>query len=249
MIYSISLLVFCLRSFGYSGYCKAVIIIRFFGFLPILITSLCIIIRSFFILKNFNYLTMKQNFLKIIFLLFIWGPSFILFILFFILKAEMHKEFCFIETPEYFRYILMIFNFVIYGLTLIICIILIIRVCKINVSFNKQLTNVKSKIIRNIFFYIFALLLNLVLYELLFEPLFAVSRNARPFIFPFLCLTVFINDYIFLWNKDFIYAIKVFYCCAKKKPLEINQIEEQVDNEDIKEYFSTEIDFEDELQE
>lgn len=175
-----------------------------------------LIIHSFWVLTN-NYFFIKRKCLMILTLIIItWLPSIIYIIIYLIFSDSK----CQISQFD-FKKVVLIVNNSFEILTVILCVILLIKVCKLNVQNDKELQMSKKKTSSKLVTYVIFLIIGIVLKLVAFNS---------PFLVIILFLFFMVLNYVFIWSKQFQEAFLDVYCCTKKE-----DSKENIDQNDQKE--------------
>lgn len=214
LIFSLATNLLYVMQFGIILHCDVIGILYHLSGPNLSFSIFSLIIHSFLVLTN-NYFFIKRRYLMISTMIIItWLPSIIYLIIYLIFRDP--DKFCMVSLEGYDKALLIINNsFEI--LTVILCVILLIKVCKLNVQNDKDLQISKKKTLSKLVTYVIALIIGIVL------KLFAfVIFSYQPVLVIITFLFFMSLNYIFVWSKQFQEAFLDVYCCKKKEDSEEN---------------------------
>lgn len=191
-------------------------ILATFSGTPMAISLLSITLHSFFILTNNYFFHKKKQMILLILIILTWLPSIGLLILFFKFSNLMDQN-CIVDSQSYSYYMTIPRTIIEISIT-VICIILLIKVCRLKVSNDKELQISKIKTLSKITSYIIAIIIGIVLKYLAFiSGIPMLPRNLFMLSLP---IYFIILNFVFLWNKQFQDAFINIYCCKKQEKTE-----------------------------
>ena len=133
--------------------CKVKDFVKMFTGYPRSTGALCIGINAYFVVKKPQIFKRSKNMLMIVYFIIIWFPAIIFAMLnqIFVLTFD---EYCLIKTPTYLRTLNHITIIIITCLMIIICAVIVYKICKVEVGDEAFLIVKKKKQIRKVFWFI-----------------------------------------------------------------------------------------------
>ena len=191
---------------------------------PAGLSLLSIIFHSFFILTN-NYIFLKNKQCVILIMVVItWITSAVILTFFLIFMDDMQLSDC--QIPQtFYKLSITIFNSVVELMIIVVCGILVWKICNLNVKNNAELQTSKKKTVSKLMIYIITVPIGTIL------KLGALIIQLPPIIssiFKVVLILYFLwVNYIYLWNKPFQNAFLYVYCCRNIHEFEENLINTQ----------------------
>ena len=186
---------------------------------PAGLSQLSIIFHSFFILTN-NYIFLKNKQCAILIMVVItWIPSAVILTFFLIFMGDMQLSDC--QIPQtFYKLSIMIFNRFVELMTMVLCGILIWKICTLNVKNDAELQTSKKKTVSKLMIYIITVIIGTILKlcALTFQLPLIISSILKVVLLLYFLLV----NYIYLWNKHFQEACLDVYCCRNRQVSEEN---------------------------
>lgn len=204
--------------FNWEIECEYIEFVRSFSAVPRLTSALCIVIDFYLSATNRLIFKTKKILLLVLYSLFIWTPSTVLTILG-VFVIDKYHEFCMVTEPRFFRITLFVITALITLVTSIVCIVLIHKLCKIEIQDNELLQVKRDKQIRKLVLFVIGIaILAALIWTFLFGNV--IPESTVPYLSMFRSFVIFVMNYIFVWNK---YTQEVFAnICPRCKCLQNN---------------------------
>ena len=186
---------------------------------PLVLSLLSLTLHSYFILTN-NYTFHRNKQMILVFLILLtWVPSLGFVILFLIFRDEKqaNNNTCIIDDV-YYIYWMSIPKMLIEIITVIICLILLFKVCNLNVQNDKELQISKKKTVSKIVTYIIMIFVGIILKST--ALIFLRNMPIQNYFILLLCAYFLVQNYVFVWNKQLKEALLNTFCCRSKEETE-----------------------------
>ena len=231
---NISVIANTLVQSNFTWNCNLLQTIKYFGSYPSVLSACCIILHSYFILtQNLCFLSHKKfiiGFCVLITWIFSAGWS----LLYIFVLSDFSNTQCNFNSKKY--YIIQVaFGMTIDLITIVICFILLYKICGLNAKHNEELQVSKKKTQCKLIIYIFGTVIG-SFSKTIFVILMEVSNfKLADYYSSFLCLFNLLMIYIFVWTKQFKEYFLVLYLCKKIENLEnkVNSTREEIILDDI----------------
>ena len=178
--------------------------------IPSELSALSITINSYLQVTNNQSLLSRKKLTIIIFILITWIPPLLFVFLYYFFIDDVNLKTCEIMNDNYIIF-LGIPQIVIEFLGCIICIILLIIVCRLKTKNDEVLKKSKRKIILKIFSFILGIILFVVIKNIVFGNV--LPHNVKLYSHSLFCLYFLLFEFIFVWNKQIKDNIYFIYCC------------------------------------
>ena len=214
-LYSFSFTLTYVQKLGVSINCYVFNIENSFSGTSMVLSLLSITLNSYFILTNNYTFHRKKQLVLVLLVLLTWIPSIGFLILFFAFRNTKMK-YCRIEDGSYWKWKTNPEKFI-EIFTIVICIILLFKVCTLKVQNDKELQISKKKTISKIVSYIIMIIVGIALKTLAFIVFRPISETLQSYIIIVLCVYLLILNYVFLWSKQMKESLVSTYCCRESE--------------------------------
>lgn len=226
LILSLNISIYGIKSFATNVNCYLFHFLGCFGGSPTGLSLLSIVFHSFFILTNNCFFQRNKGSIIFAMIFMTWIFSVANFILFLVYMKFMDNN-CTI-TKKFYEICVFILNILTELITVILCGLLIWKVCNLNAHNDKELEVSKKKTVSKLVLHIFAVSVGIILKFVAFLP--AIEEKISSILKIILLINFFCLNYIFLWTKQFREVCLDIYCCRK-----VQESEEKIQNNNQKE--------------
>ena len=229
-------------------HCLIIEILRIYCLFPVLSSSLCITLNSFFILTGNVMYQKRQTLILLLFAFVTWIPTSLPLIIIIIDFNKLEfSDTCIPEKPEYLHSMVGVITFIYLIPTVIICLIIIINICMLQVKHYQQRKKTKKKVIKLIILYIIGAIIFICLNMFSFgSPL--IQGTARNYLVLILNLFIPFMTYTYVWNPSLKVSFMKIYCCKDDNNNLLNNKddEKQQGEDDINELGLSELSYREE---
>lgn len=186
--------------FNYNKLCFFIELIRSLGALPRSTSSFCIAMDSYLFLKNHTIFQKHKKFISLIYTSIIWGPALMTTIIGWIMLNDF-DEFCLVSNKR-FMYIVGTFGIILALAMMVICVVLIYKLCKIDIEESDEvLKESKKQNIKQIILYFIGNVVITILLNVFLIGMY-LQKGAFAFLSVIRAVMIFVMYYIFIWNKN-----------------------------------------------
>ena len=208
---------------GFRINCDLFYLLNPFYIIPVELSTLNMMINSFFMLTNNHFFLLKKKLAIIMFTVITWVPP-LLFSLLLVLTVNFFFSNCSLSSPSY-NFYYTFFVLFIDAISCITCIIMLIFLCRMNVD-NHELLKISKK--KSIFQKV-SLLIGIIIFCLV-KVVGSIIYIFTLYLNALFCLVFFAFELIFLWDQHLKKAILIIYCCKTNEEI-YNLIDECDTNE------------------
>lgn len=216
IFYSLSFVLINFQKINVNIHCIIFSIEDSFSGSSMVLSSLCITLNSYFILTNNYTFHRKKQMMLVLLIVLTWIPSICILILFMIYRDDNELS-CLIKNDAYWNW-RFIFETTIEVITIVICLILLFKICLLKVQNDKELQISKKKTLKKIMSYIITIFIGIILKALGFK-IFNKEPVHSSFIIV-ISVYILVLNYVFLWNKQLKESLLSIYCCKASEETE-----------------------------
>ena len=178
------------------------------------LSLLSITLNSYFILTNNFFFHKRKQIILVIMIIVTWAPS-IGFLILYINFRDAPMAQCIIVKMEYWGK-KSLPEYLIELVSVIICLVLLVKVCMLKVQNDKELQISKKKTVSKIVSYIIMMIIGIVLKYFAFGVFFN-SGAIQSCLFFVLSIYFLILNYVFLWTKQLKESLLIVFCCRSNE--------------------------------
>ena len=183
---------------------------------PMVLSLLSITLNSYLILTNNYTFHRKKQMVLVLLILMTWLPSvgFVVLYLIYRSKTQMKEGTCFLNDKSYLKAV-SVPQISIEVISIIICLILLFKVCTLKVQNDKGLQISKKKTITKIVSYIIMIICGTLLKTFMFY--IVTDLTIQNYLRITSCVYFLILNYVFLWNKQLKDSLLSTFCCRNNE--------------------------------
>ena len=213
--------------------CHLVNISSAFYSIPTELSVLNLSINSFFVLTNNYFFLSRQKQALIIFSLINWIPPLSSFLVYFCIGYyyNFQEENCDVKNTI-LNLLINFLRFSMEVISCIICVIMLIYLCRVNTENNEILKHSKRKSIFKKISFIIAIII--FVFSKLILTTISFPETFKLYFYSFFCLLFLVFEFIFLWDQRLKESILNTYCCKTSE--EINDVINASDTKELLKY-------------